>query len=180
MSVKVKYFVHGTTTDNLEHKATGWLPGELSQKGIEQSKALRELIDIGDISIVFCSDLQRAIDSAHNIFRDDREIIEDMRLRECNYGDYNGQDSKFAIYETHITDRFPNGENMQDVENRMRAFCKFLIENYDGKTVAIVAHKAPQLALEVLTQNKTWKEAIDTDWRKTKAWQPGWEYIIEK
>ena len=42
MAVKITYFVHGTTTDNLEHKATGWLPGELSQKGIEQSIALRE------------------------------------------------------------------------------------------------------------------------------------------
>ena len=41
MSVKITYFVHGTTTDNLEHKATGWLNGKLSEKGIEQTKALR-------------------------------------------------------------------------------------------------------------------------------------------
>ncbi len=34
MSVKVIYFVHGTTTDNQEHKATGWIPGELSEKGL--------------------------------------------------------------------------------------------------------------------------------------------------
>ena len=46
MSVKITYFVHGTTVDNLEHKATGWLPGELSQKGINQSIALREQVDI--------------------------------------------------------------------------------------------------------------------------------------
>ena len=32
MSVKIIYFVHGTTTDNIEHKSTGWLPGELSEK----------------------------------------------------------------------------------------------------------------------------------------------------
>ena len=25
--VKIIYFVHGTTTDNLEHKSTGWLDG---------------------------------------------------------------------------------------------------------------------------------------------------------
>ena len=37
MSVKIIYFVHGTTTDNIEHKATGWLHGTLSEKGIEQS-----------------------------------------------------------------------------------------------------------------------------------------------
>ena len=38
MAVKITYFVHGTTTDNLEHKSTGWLPGELSQKGIDRSE----------------------------------------------------------------------------------------------------------------------------------------------
>jgi hypothetical protein len=27
--------------------------------------------------------------------------------------------------------------------------------------------------------NKTWDEAITTDWRKTKAWQPGWEYEVK-
>ncbi len=32
MAVKIIYFVHGTTKDNIEHKSTGWLPGELSEK----------------------------------------------------------------------------------------------------------------------------------------------------
>lgn len=41
-----------------------------------------------------------------------------------------------------------------------------------------MAHRAPQLALEVLAKNIAWKEAIEKDWRKRKAWQPGWEYII--
>ena len=68
MAVKITYFVHGTTYDNLEHRATGWLPGELSPKGIEQAKALKEKIDIEKFDIVFCSDLQRAIDSAGYIF----------------------------------------------------------------------------------------------------------------
>ena len=66
----------------------------------------------------------------------------------------------------------------EDVEKRVRDFCKFLVEKYDGKKIAIVAHKAPQFALEVITKGITWEEAIEKDWRKTKAWQPGWEYIL--
>jgi len=31
----------------------------------------------------------------------------------------------------------------------------------------------------VLLKGKTWEQAIDEDWRKKKAWQPGWEYIVE-
>lgn len=178
MAVKITYFVHGTTTDNLEHKSTGWLPGELSQKGIDQSIVLKDQVDINQFDVVFCSDLKRAIDSAKYTFDGVKEIIQDERLRECNYGDFNGQDSNLAKYETHITERFPNGECMLDVENRIKDFCDYLLKNYNNKHVAIVAHKAPQLAFQVLTQNKTWEEAIDQDWRKTKSWQPGWEYVI--
>ena len=31
MAVKIIYYVHGTTTDNLEKRATGWNPGILSE-----------------------------------------------------------------------------------------------------------------------------------------------------
>lgn len=180
MAVKITYFVHGTTTDNIEHKSTGWLPGELSQKGIDQSIALKEQTDINKFDIVFCSDLKRAIDSANYTFIGTKEIIQDKRLRECNYGDLNGRDSILVKYEEHINEKFPNGECMIDVENRIKDFCNYLIENYNGKHIAIVAHKAPQLAFQVLTQNKSWEEAIEQDWRKTKSWQPGWECIINE
>lgn len=179
MSIKIIYFVHGTTTDNIEHKSTGWLHGELSEKGIEQSIKLKEQINLNEIDLVISSDLKRAIDSAENIFKESKEIMHDKRIRECNYGDLNGKDSFLVKYEEHIDIKFPNGESLKDVEERVRDFCNYLLENYDGKTVALVAHKAPQLALEVITKNISWEEAIDKDWRKTKSWQPGWEYEIE-
>jgi len=58
MAVKITYFVHGTTTDNEKGLATGWLPGELSAKGAEQSKKLREQVDGQKFDVVFCSDLK--------------------------------------------------------------------------------------------------------------------------
>ena len=78
-----------------------------------------------------------------------------------------------------ITNRFPEGESYEDVKTRIADFLEFLKKNYDGKNVAIVAHKAPQLSLDVLLKDKTWKQALAEDWRKTKAWKPGWEYILE-
>lgn len=180
MSVKITYFVHGTTTDNSAKKSTGWNPGVLSELGIEQAKALREKINIQKFDIVFCSDLQRAIDSVGYIFKEDKEVIKDSRLRECNYGDLNGADSFLVVDEEHIMEKFPNGESLIDVEKRIKSFCDFLLEKYDGKHIAIVAHKAPQLAIEVITKNITWEEALEKDWRKIKAWQPGWEYVLEK
>lgn len=179
MPVKITYFVHGTTIDNLEHKSTGWLPGKLSQKGIDQSISLKNQIDMNKFDLVFCSDLQRAIDSAKYTFENIKKIIPDERLRECNYGDLNGQDSSLIKYEDHIEANFPNGECMLDVEKRIKDFCDFLLENYNHKHVAIVAHKAPQLAFQVLTEKKTWEKAIAQDWRRTNSWQPGWVYTIK-
>ena len=61
----------------------------------------------------------------------------------------------------------------------MGDFLQFLKENYDGKRVAIVAHKAPQLVLDVLLKGKTWEQAFAEDWRKTHSWQAGWEYELK-
>ena len=153
--------------------------GELSEKGIAQAHALKDTIKNEEFNIVFCSDLKRAVDSSKINFEGRNiEIVQDSRLRECNYGDYNGQDSKLANYFTHIEEKFPNGESMQDVEKRMASFVSFLKQNHNNKKVAIVAHKAPQLALEVLLNGKTWQEALETDWRLTGTWQPGWDYTI--
>lgn len=179
MSVRITYFVHGTTTDNEQKLSTGWVPGELSEKGIEQSKELANLVNINEFDLVISSDLKRAIDSAELTFKNLKEIKHDSRLRECNYGDLNGKPAELVKYEEHILDPFPNGEALKDVEKRIKDFCNYLLENYDGKHIAIVAHKAPQFAFQVITQNKTWEEAIEEDWRKTKSWQPGWEYIVK-
>lgn len=178
MSVKIIYFVHGTTTDNIEHKATGWNSGILSEKGIEQSIELKKKINLNEIDLVISSDLKRAMDSAEYTFKDLKEILHDKRIRECNYGDLNGADSSSVKYEEHIINPFPNGESLKDVEERLKNFCDYLLENYNGKTIALVAHKAPQLALEVITKKITWEQAIKQDWRKTKNWQPGWVYEI--
>ncbi len=78
-----------------------------------------------------------------------------------------------------ITEKFPGGESYEEVKERVSDFLKFLKQNYDGKSVAIIAHKAPQLALDVLLKSKTWEEAFTEDWRKTKAWRPGWEYELQ-
>ncbi len=178
--VDITYFVHGTTTDNEKDLATGWLPGELSETGAEQAKKLGEQVAGTQFDVVFCSDLKRAVDSAELGFGGKYEIVQDARLRECDYGDMNGTSAaEFKDrMEDYVDSPFPNGESYKDVEKRLASFVEFLRDNYDGKHVAIVAHQGPQLALDVLLRGKTWQQAIEEDWRKKKAWQPGWPYKI--
>jgi broad specificity phosphatase PhoE len=180
MPVKITYLVHGTTTDNEQRISSGWKDAELSDLGIQQSKDLREKTAGKKFDVVFCSDLKRAHGSAKLTWEGMYPIIPDARLRECNYGKYNGESSEVVepMQEKNITERFPDGESYEDVKARMADFLDFLKKNYDGKSVAIVAHKAPQLALDVLLKGKTWEQAHAEDWRKTHAWQPGWEYEL--
>lgn len=180
MSVRIAYFVHGTTFDNEQDISSGWKDVDISPKGVEQSIALKDQIKDKKFDVVFCSDLKRAVHSANSTFKGVAPIVPDKWLRECSYGDFNGKSSEIVepLQESHITERFPNGESYEDVKVRIADFLDFLKKNYDGKSVAIVAHKAPQLALDVLLKGKTWEQAFAEDWRKTHSWQPGWEYTI--
>lgn len=177
--IHLTYFVHGTTTDNERKLATGWLPGELSELGLEQTRQLAEQVKDRTFDVVICSDLHRAIQTVEIIFGEN--FIEDERLREANYGDWNG--ASHTLFKSHMEDfvdtPFPGGESYRDVETRMRALCEELQQKYDGKHVALVAHQAPQLALDVILKGKTWPQAIAEDWRKTGNFQPGWEYTLE-
>ena len=177
--IKIMYFVHGTTTDNVAKLCSGWKEAMLNDLGREQAENLGNISrERGDkFDIMFTSDLKRAVESS-NIAFPEVEKIADYRLRECNYGDLDGKHKSLVIYEDHIDDPFHNGESLKQVENRVREFTEEIKEKYPGKTIGIVAHRAPQLALEVITKNITWEEAIKNDWRKTGDWQPGWEYII--
>ncbi len=182
MAIKITYFVHGTTTDNEQHISSGWKDVELSELGVQQSIALKDQTRDQKFDVVFCSDLKRAVQSAKLAWEGIYPIIPDKRLRECNYGKLNGASSAIVEpmqEEKCITNRFPDGESYEDVKVRIADFLEFLKKNYDGKNVAIVAHKAPQLALDVLLKGKTWEESFVDDWRRTKAWRPGWEYILE-
>ncbi|MDO8649149.1 MAG: histidine phosphatase family protein [Candidatus Peregrinibacteria bacterium] len=180
MSVKITYFVHGTTKDNDQDLATGWAQGELSELGKKQAKELGQQAQ-GMYDVVFCSDLQRAIDSADLAFGERFKIIADQRLREANYGDFTQKHTnefKDDLVQ-YIDHPFPGGESYRDVEKRVSDFIELLKKSYKGKRVAIVAHQGPQLALDVLLKGKNWEQAIAEDWRHAKAWQPGWEYTVD-
>lgn len=182
MSIQITYFVHGTTTDNEQHISSGWKDVELSELGIKQSIDLKDQTKDIKFDVVFCSDLKRTQDSAKLSWEGTYEIIPDARLRECNYGTLNGASSDIVEpmqEEECIEKPFPEGESYEDVKARVADFLEFLKKNYDGKVVAIVAHKAPQLALDVLLKGKTWQQALAEDWRKTKSWKPGWEYEVK-
>lgn len=178
MKVKITYFVHGTTSDNLNSRASGWSDVGLSELGIKQSYELKKLLNGKKFDAVYSSDLRRAVQTAEIVFG---RFTKDKRLREINFGDLTGSDFKKIEERMYkfISKQFPNGECYRDVEKRVRDFLNEVVKLYNGGHIAIVAHQAPQLALEVITKGKTWEEAIKEDWRRKGEWKPGWEYVYK-
>ncbi|MEI8090952.1 MAG: histidine phosphatase family protein [bacterium] len=107
---------------------------------MQQAKDLPQQTDIARFDVVFCSDLQRAFNSAELAFGNNIRIIQDSRLRECNYGTYDGKPTDIVepLQEANITTRFPEGESYEDVKTRIAAFLDDVKKNYDGKHIAIV------------------------------------------
>ena len=177
--IKITYFVHGATPGNEKGKATGWGDPGLSALGKKQALQLKELTKAKKFDMIFCSDLKRTIETAKIAFTE--TPIVDKRLRECNYGDFEGKPSN--VIDAEILQRlklpFPNGESYGDVEKRIRSFLSDL-GIYNGKRIAIVAHRAPQLALDIILGGKSWEQAVKEDWRlkEPKKWQPGWDYTL--
>jgi broad specificity phosphatase PhoE len=141
------------TLDNERGFATGWLPGELSSAGRENAADLGRRCRDDAIDAVFTSDLARAVETARIAFGDSRvPIIQDGRLRECNYGDLNGAPvaTLNADRASRIEVAFPGGESYRQVVDRTRDFLRDLARDWDGKRVVLIAHSANRWALQTL------------------------------
>jgi broad specificity phosphatase PhoE len=92
MAVEIIYETHATTTDNEAGVSTGWLQGQLSARGRDEARELGERRRDQDIAAIYVSDLHRSIETARIAFPVGQPPIhQDLRLRECNYGELNGR-----------------------------------------------------------------------------------------
>lgn len=175
--MKITYFVHGTSTDNELRVSSGWSNSSLSDLGVKQTMDAAILLQNHNFDLIICSDLTRAKQSAAILFPNICTIYE-SKLRECNYGIYNGTEHKNVIYQEHINIPFPGGESLLDVETRIKKLVCEIKQKHSSKNIALIGHRAPQLALEVISKKISWEEAIASDWRMIGKWKLGWEYDI--
>lgn len=173
--MKIYFATHSTSKDNEAEIASGWKDVELSELGIQQSKELGERFKNIKIDLICCSDLKRAVDTVQIAFQNKLPIISDKRLRELNYGDFNGKPSEIVGYmkKERIKEPFPNGENYEQAMIRVHNFYKELKQNHSDKTVLVVGHRATQYGLDTLI-GKTLEECLNVPFK----WQPYWEYDI--
>lgn len=154
--------------------ASGWKNVGLSELGIKQAKEMQDDFKNIKIDLICCSDLKRAVDTVKIAFGDTLPVITDKRLRELNYGDFNGQPKEKVegMKIICIKEPFPGGESYNQALDRTDEFYEELKKKNSDKTVLIVGHRATQYGLETLINHKTIEELLSDKFK----WQPYWEY----
>ena len=146
------YFLrHGQTTWNADgNRYAGASDVPLTELGIRQAKVGAERIRDLEFDAVFCSGLGRALETA-KLALDGRDIpiVQDPRLNEMNYGDWEGKTHAEILAEPdnhwHDWTQDPDawrpgttGELASELVARVTAFLYDVLQ--PGRTVLAVAH----------------------------------------
>lgn len=172
----VVYETHSTSVDNERGIATGWLPGELSDVGVDQARQLGTRRRDDGIDLVLTSDLHRAVRTTEIAFGDsDIPVVIEPRLRECDYGTLTGGPvARIRPSIAFLDERFPGGESYRDACRRTADVLGELALRPDLRRVLIVAHSAQRWALRALLGGEDLADVLSGPDR----WQPGWEYVL--
>ena len=145
-------FRHGQTDWNLHHRYQGITDIPLNATGEEQAKNANRILRNYRFDAVYCSDLDRARTTARLALKDVypyEKIIFDRRLRERSFGAYEGgpYDKVFLPTEYRLAMeadpenfKFPEGESLNDVKNRLEPFYREILKRHPNDTVLITAH----------------------------------------
>ncbi|MDR3033358.1 MAG: histidine phosphatase family protein [Kitasatospora sp.] len=177
MAIQLVFETHALTLDNERGRATGWLPGQLSEQGREKARQLgRRRADDG-ITAVFTSDLARAVQTAAEAFSQRPiPVLHDWRLRECDYGRRNGMPvaELHAGRRDHLDRPYPGGESWRQAVTRTARFLNDLPLRWQGQRVLVIGHVATRWGLDHLISGVPLEDLAEQDF----AWQEGWEYRL--
>jgi 2,3-bisphosphoglycerate-dependent phosphoglycerate mutase len=173
----VVFETHSWSTDNERGIATGWLPGALSERGRTLAAELGVRRRDDGIAAVFSSDLERAAETTRIAFAGSSvPILLDWRLRECNYGEFNGAPAEQVAAERQARRSipYPGGESWQQAVARVSEALADLRRWWPNDRVLVIGHVATRWALDQLVNGDCLETLIESDF----GWREGWEYDL--
>lgn len=143
---------HGQTDGSVEKKYCGSLDIPLNDQGRSQSEKLALRIKAFNINRVYSSDLKRAIQTAHIVFKG-QQVVSLPVLREMNFGILEGLTFTQAIeqfpdiYKAWIncpwSITLPQAESFKDFRARVLGGLEGLLAKNIGQSIAVVSHSGP-------------------------------------
>lgn len=146
--MKIYITRHSLTKWNEEKRLQGWKDSPLTKQGEIDAKRLGHYIGDYQIDGVYSSPISRAYQTARFVFPY-RDIIKDDRLKEMNFGDFEGMvisDLKnnkeyYDLWHHPSPQRcLKNGENYQQVVDRLMDFINEKYRQNPKQTIFITIH----------------------------------------
>jgi broad specificity phosphatase PhoE len=140
---------HGETDYNRDNIYQGTLDIPLNVTGHLQTLSLRARLSHVQFDAAYSSPLRRAMDTARTIVRE-LPVITIPELRELSYGSWQGlsrdarqrTDAEFdRRWRSHPWSvRFPNGESLQELHERVSASMTEIVHRHRGQTILVSGH----------------------------------------
>lgn len=177
MAIQIVFETHSISEDNERGLATGWLDGRLSARGRALAAELGTRRRQDGIQAVFTSDLGRALETARIAFaQEPTPVLADWRLRECDYGQWNGKpvDVVHGDRLRYLDHPYPGGESWRQAIDRAGRVLPDLRLRWEGSRLLIIGHIATRLALEHLLNGQPLEQLLVAEFK----WREGWEYHL--
>ena len=144
---------HGVSEHNTSDVISGGSSNpNLSLAGVKQVEEVSKIIDNNKLDLVYASPLIRAKRTAEILTDFQKEINTDNRLREMNFGSWEGQHAEelkdeypeafddLGTINSKYTEYAKNGETFGQVADRVEDFLSEIQNDANDKTVMIVCH----------------------------------------
>jgi 2,3-bisphosphoglycerate-dependent phosphoglycerate mutase len=177
MAIEIVFETHSWSEDNERGAASGWHDSQLSPRGRTAAQALGERRRADRLQAVFSSDLGRAVETARIAFAGSPiPLFSDWRLRECDYGEWNGLPTSQVHGDRlqYLEQPYPGGESWRQAVYRVGLFLGDLPLRWRGGRVLVIGHIATRLAFEYFLNDVSLEALVRADF----AWQEGWEYRL--
>ncbi|MBR4745023.1 MAG: histidine phosphatase family protein [Oscillospiraceae bacterium] len=155
--MKIYILRHGETALNAKGVIQGWLDEPLNENGRKLAVLTGQAMKGIRFDRCISSPFIRAKETAQIILRESGNSVEieyDDRIREMNFGDWEGKtlsgtgkEGTLFFTDPFSLGRFPNGESVSDVCERTQAFLKELISKDDGKAYLVSTHGCAMRAM---------------------------------
>ena len=143
---------HGETDTNYTGRINGSATDlSLNETGKKQVNYLKEQLNIADFDEIIASPLKRAQETAEILNQGNLKIQTDDRLREINYGDWDGavaaeveKDypqcfSENGYFKSNYSDYTKNAETYQEVLDRLKSFLDDMAKK-DSEKILVSCH----------------------------------------
>jgi len=167
---------HGQTAWNQEKIFRGRTEIPLSEDGLKQAQILASSFEGSAADAVFSSPLLRAVQTAEPLAHTlEIPLYKDDSLVDVDFGYWSGlrRDEVRKRYPTEwqrwesgdLSLRFPGGESLLDVQQRLARFLDSCVRNLTDKRLLVVTHRVPlKLIMAYILHSPTsfWQFVFDT------------------